>query len=229
MQFLVVDDHALIREAMTGVLTELSPGCRIVEAEDARSALAMLAENAALDLVLLDLNLPDQPGLEVLEAVVRLYPATAVVVLSGERDRATIRQALERGAQGFIPKAETRDVLVQALALILAGGTYVPKAALGSVGEPEPPTSVGSDAPHGPTPESLGLTERQIDVLALLMEGKNNKLICRGLGLAEPTVKNHVSAILRALGVTSRTEAVLAVTRLGWTFPGPGTEPSTDV
>ena len=76
-----------------------------------------------------------------------------------------------------------------------------------------------SRAGAGATPQSLGLTERQIDVLALLMQGKNNKLICRALGLAEPTVKNHVSAILRTLGVDSRTEAVLAVSRLGWTLP----------
>jgi DNA-binding NarL/FixJ family response regulator len=222
MQFLVVDDHALIREAMIGDLRELSPECVIIEAQDARSALALLAKHAGLDLVLLDLNLPDQPGLDVLESIVRLYPTTAVVVLSAERDRGTIRRALDGGAQGFIPKAETRSVLVQALALILAGGTYVPKAALGGTGEPEPSPRALSD---GPTPESLGLTDRQIDVLALLMEGKNNKLICRGLGLAEPTVKNHVSAILKALGATSRTEAVLAVTKLGWTFPRPRSEP----
>jgi DNA-binding NarL/FixJ family response regulator len=102
---------------------------------------------------------------------------------------------------------------------VLAGGVYVPPAALRGTSAPilESPAAA---AP--PSAGSLGLTDRQLEVLALLMEGKNNKLICRALDLAEPTVKNHVSAILKALGVSSRTEAVLAVTRLGLTLPRTG-------
>jgi DNA-binding NarL/FixJ family response regulator len=137
-------------------------------------------------------------------------------MLSGSRDHATMRAALDRGAQGFIPKAETREVLTGALALVLAGGVYVPPTMLAPVS----PSNPGAPKGDAVTPQSLGLTDRQLDVLALLMQGKNNKLICRALDLAEPTVKNHVSAILKALGVTSRTEAVLAVTRHGWKLPG---------
>ena len=105
------------------------------------------------------------------------------------------------------------------MALVLAGGVYVPPAALRGACAP---TQQAPAAAAPPSAGSLGLTGRQLEVLALLMEGKNNKLICRALDLAEPTVKNHVSAILKALGVSSRTEAVLAVTRLGLTLPRTG-------
>jgi DNA-binding NarL/FixJ family response regulator len=186
----------------------------VLDAADGTAALRALEGHPDTDLVLLDLDLPDQHGLQVLAVVAERHPAVAVVVLSGSRDQAAMREALARGAQGFIPKGETREVLSSALALVLAGGIYVPPSMLA----PAAPPPAGAQA-NAVTPQSLGLTERQLDVLALLMQGRNNKLICRALGLAEPTVKNHVSAILKALGVTSRTEAVLAVTRLGWTLP----------
>ncbi len=217
MKFLVVDDHALIREAMRGVLISLRTDALVLEAADARAALLALEAHPDIDLVLLDLHLPDQDGLQVLATVAEHHPAVAVVMLSGDKDGTTIRRALDQGAQGFIPKAETREVLMSALALVLAGGIYVPPAALqrSAAAAPTEPTTAAT-----PTePQTLGLTDRQLQVLALLMQGKNNKLICRALDLAEPTVKNHVSAILRALGVASRTEAVLAVTRLGLTLP----------
>jgi DNA-binding NarL/FixJ family response regulator len=164
-----------------------------------------------VDLVLLDVHLPDQDGLQVLASVVERHPAVAVVMLSGEKDQATMRRSLDLGAQGYIPKGETRDVLASALALVLAGGVYVPPAALHGAPMAAPPLP--------PDVSTLGLTDRQLEVLALLMEGKNNKLICRALDLAEPTVKNHISAILKALGASNRTEAALAVTRLGLRLP----------
>jgi DNA-binding NarL/FixJ family response regulator len=212
MKFLIVDDHSLIRDATRTLLQQLHPDAAVVEAADGAAALRALDANADTDLVLLDLDLPDQHGLQVLASIADAHPAVAVVVLSGSRDQAAMRDALDRGAQGFIPKAETREVLTGALALVLAGGVYVPPSMLAAPAQPS-----GQQA--AVTPQSLGLTERQLDVLALLMQGKNNKLICRALNLAEPTVKNHVSAILKALGVSSRMEAVVAVTRLGWTLP----------
>ena len=222
MKFLVVDDHTLIREAMRGVLLGLRSGATVLEAGDAETALSTLQAHPDIDLVLLDLHLPDQDGLQVLAAVAQRHPAVAVVMMSGDKDQATMRKALELGAQGYIPKAETRDVLASALALVLAGGVYVPPAALRGAPAPAPTPAVPAPEPSGTRAASLGLTDRQIEVLALLMQGKNNKLICRALNLAEPTVKNHISAILKALGVSSRTEAVLAVTRLGLTLPPAG-------
>lgn len=217
MKFLVVDDHALIRGALCDVLCDLRSGSTVLEAGDSCQALAALRAHSEVDLVLLDRHLPDRDGLDVLDEVRRAYPTMPVVILSGDRDPATIRQALRRGALGFVPKSETRDVLSSALALVLAGGIYVPPAALG--GDQAPPSPSTGNSGNPTSPRDLGLTERQIEVLALLMAGKNNKMICRTLGLAEPTVKNHVSAVLRALGVGSRMEAVAEVARRGWKLP----------
>lgn len=219
MKFLVVDDHALIRDAMRAIVQEVSSGATVLACSRADEALTLAGAHRDLDLVLLDLQLPDRDGLEVLAEMRTQYPATSVVMLSGTKDQATIMRALVLGAVGFIPKTESREVLVGALKLILAGGVYIPLVALPTMSSAAAPAP-GTDATKpAPTPASLGLTERQLDVLALMMRGKNNKLICRELDLAEPTVKNHVSAILKALGVSSRTEAVLTVTKFGWKMP----------
>lgn len=214
MRFVIVDDHPLVREALTGVMAQLRPDASIDVVGSAQALRIELGRPPAVDLVLLDLKLPDAHGIDLLAEISRSHLGVGVVVLSGDLDPTTVNRALQLGAVGCIPKTETRDVLVSALGLVLAGGVYVPPLALGT----GTPVTKGR---AGATPESLGLTERQLDVLALMMQGKNNKLICRALGLAEPTVKNHVSAVLRALSVDSRTEAVLAVGRLGWTLPTP--------
>jgi len=222
MRFIIVDDHPLVREALQAVLAQLRPDATVDAAGSAQALREQLARPPVVDLVLLDLKLPDAHGMDLLAEIGRHHVGVGVVVLSGDLDAATVHRSLQQGALGCIPKTETRDVLVGALSLVLAGGVYVPTMALGAA------AAMGA-VRAGPdtTPRGLGLTDRQIDVLALLMQGKNNKLICRALGLAEPTVKNHVSAILRALGVDSRTEAVLAVTRLGWTLPQPGVPTQT--
>ncbi|WP_326541470.1 response regulator transcription factor [Pseudorhodoferax sp.] len=217
MRLLVVDDHPLVREALVSVLAQLRPEAQVEGLGSARELRQALSSAPAADLVLLDLKLPDAHGMDLLVEIGRDNLGTAVMLLSGDLDAATVHRALQLGAAGCIPKTEPRDVLVSALGLVLAGGVYVPPLALAPGALKGPANRAGGET----TPQSLGLTERQIDVLSLLMQGKNNKLICRALGLAEPTVKNHVSAILRALGVDSRTEAVLAVTRLGWNLPPP--------
>jgi DNA-binding NarL/FixJ family response regulator len=212
MKYLVVDDHTLIREAMHSVLVGVDANATVLLASSGAQARAVLASEPDVDLVLLDLRLPDVDGLSLLADFRKGFPAMAVVMLSGERDPVTVRRALDAGAAGFIPKTESHEVLASALSLVLAGGVYVPREALGAL----PPMQGASQG--APSPEALGMTGRQADVLALMMKGRTNKHICRELNLAEPTVKNHVTAILRALKVSSRTEAVLAVTKLGWKF-----------
>jgi DNA-binding NarL/FixJ family response regulator len=216
MKYLLIDDHALIREAMRGVLRDLRGDADVLEAADSRQAMALVDQHDDLLLILLDLQLPDRNGLEVLAELRERYPAIAVVMLSAFNDRDTVIKALDAGAMGFIPKTDSREVLLGALRLILAGGVYIPPQALGhglpGAARPVPPAATA----RRPTPAELGLTQRQVEVLALMMQGKSNKLICRALDLAEPTVKNHVSAILKALEVSNRTEAVLAVAALGW-------------
>lgn len=219
MKALLVDDHALIRDALRSLLRELRPEVTCLEAGDGAGLQAALATHPRIDLVLLDVHLPDVDGLTLLARLRTERPATAVVMLSAATDPSVMQQALALGALGFVPKNETREVLRSALALVLAGGVYVPRQALTPV--PATPRAAAPGREGAPTPEGLGLTGRQIDVLAMLMQGKSNKLICRELGLAEPTVKNHVSAILRALGVGGRTEAMARVTQWGWQLPPP--------
>jgi DNA-binding NarL/FixJ family response regulator len=220
MKFLVVDDHALIRDAMRGVLKELQADAAVLEAASARQAMDLIPRHPELALILLDLKLPDRDGIEMLGELRERYPAISVVMLSAFNDRENVLNALDNGALGFIPKTDSREVLLGALRLVLAGGTYIPPEILAR--EPAVTTAPGKPASEKrPSPTELGLTERQVDVLALMMQGKSNKLICRALDLAEPTVKNHVSAILKTLDVTNRTEAVLAVASLGWELRPP--------
>ena len=206
MKILVVDDHVLIREALRGLFKELRPESTVLEAPDAARTMELLAEQPDIALVLLDLSLPDRDGLALLAEVRGRHPAIPVVVLSGFADRANVVRALDHGALGFIPKSAGREVMISALSLVFSGGVYIPPEIL-----PVRPKA---------SPADLGLTERQVDVLALMMQGKSNKAICRRLDLAEPTVKNHVTAILKVLGVSNRTEAVLAVSARGWQFSG---------
>jgi DNA-binding NarL/FixJ family response regulator len=209
MKILVVDDHVLIREALRGVIRELK-GAVIIEAPDSRQAIQRIAEHPDLELILLDLHLPDRNGLELLGELRERHPAIPVVMLSASVDRDDMKKALELGAQGFIPKSAQRDVMISAFNLIFAGGIYVPPEMLGRAQPASPPPR-----PSALLAADLGLTERQMDVLALMMQGKSNKAICRALDLAEPTVKNHVTAILKALKASNRTEAVIAAGALG--------------
>lgn len=217
MKILVVDDHVLIREALRGVLRELKGDAAVViEAADSRQAMRQIEQNRDVKLILLDLALPDRDGFEMLSELGVRYPTISVVVLSGYHDRDRVRKALDLGALGFIPKSAQREVMLSAFNLIFAGGIYIPPDILGRhesvTGEQAEPTPLNRQV----IGSELGLTARQIEVLALMMQGKSNKAICRALELAEPTVKIHVSAILKALKVTNRTEAVIAAGALGF-------------
>jgi DNA-binding NarL/FixJ family response regulator len=212
MKVLLIDDHVLVREAMRGVIAELQPNAAIMEASTCAAGLSLMQQHADVALVMLDLGLPDRNGFEALQELRDRYPATSVVMLSGSNDRDSVTTALTKGALGFIPKSASRDVLVNALRLILGGGIYIPPEILI---ETHPPSGPAPSATQR-SPGDLGLTPRQVEVLALMMQGKSNKLICRTLDLAEPTVKNHVSAILKALGAVNRTEAALAAAKLNW-------------
>jgi DNA-binding NarL/FixJ family response regulator len=215
MKILVVDDHLLIREALRGVLKELRSDAAVLESADSGQAMQLIAEHADIGLILLDLNLPDRDGLSVLAELRERYPATSVVVLSAQQDRGSVVKALDLGALGFIPKSAEREVMRAALELVFAGGIYIPPEILS---RQEPVLSQSIPQPPVP-PRDLGLTERQLEVLALMMRGKSNKAISRVLDLAEPTVKNHITALLRTLKVTNRTEAVISVIESGWELP----------
>jgi len=215
MKILLVDDHALIRDALRGVLKELVGDATVLEASDCHQAMRLIEAHPDLHLILLDLNLPDRDGFAMLSDVRKRYATISLVVLSASRDRETVIRALDLGALGFIPKSAPRDVMVNALRLIFGGGVYIPPEALAR-SEPKEQQPV---AERRGSPADLGFTERQMEVLALMMQGKSNKAISRILDVAEPTVKHHVTAILKALKVANRTEAVVAAGSLGWQLP----------
>jgi DNA-binding NarL/FixJ family response regulator len=144
--------------------------------------------------------------------------------MSAQQDHDSVLKALNLGALGFIPKSAPRKVILGAVQLVMSGGIYIPPQALpheeARPAQAEPPMSRRHEKSAPPaSPAELGLTERQLDVLVLMMQGKSNKAICRVLDLSEPTVKSHVSAVLKALKVTNRTEAVIAVNEMKWQLP----------
>ena len=213
MKILIVDDHPLIQEALQHVLAALDPALELIQAQDASEAHAALSREPDIDLILLDLALPDSDGFELLGDLRREWPGMPVLVLSATHDRSTVEHALDLGAMGFIPKTANTRVLLEALRLVLSGGVYLPS---------ESGRANGGIRPRAVTrPDELGLTLRQADVLKLLVQGKPNKLICRDLRLSEGTVKVHVSAILRALNVRTRTQVVIELARRGVRLDSP--------
>jgi DNA-binding NarL/FixJ family response regulator len=212
VKILVIDDHPLIAEAMRHVLQRLDRAAMVLTATRCEGGFDIAASAPDLDLVLLDMNLPGLSGIPALRIWRQRFPAVPVVIISAAEERPAMLAALAAGAAGFIPKSSSNEVMLSALNLVLAGGKYVPVQALSS-GGPSAPARMrkrGADSL-----QNLGLTARQLDVLRLIAQGKPNKLISRELGLAERTVKAHISAVFRALHVTSRTQAALAAERLG--------------
>lgn len=220
MKILVVDDHPLIREALRQVLRALDEQLELLEAPTCDESFEILRRHPDVSLILLDLTLPDVDGYEVLGRLRDEYPAMPVVVLSAADQPEAVMRALDGGAMGFIPKTSSSQLLLNALRLVLSGAIYLPLEVLRKEHDIAP---AAPRAPATPSelrdPAEIGLTGRQAQVLALLVQGKPNKLICRDLNLAEGTIKIHVTAILKTLGVLNRTQAVIAVSKLGLRLP----------
>jgi len=228
MKVLLIDDHPLILQALQSVIQSLGNDTTVVGVGSARAARDTLKADADFDLVLLDLHLGDADGFEVLVEFRRTYPALPVVVVSASDRHSDVIKAIDLGAMGFVPKRASNDSLFEALNMVMSGGIYIPPMTLGS--EPAPKQEgdtipsvlrvVGEHAQDSSFPGAkspladVGLTPRQTDVLALLLKGLPNKLIARELNLSVETVKDHVAAVLRALNVSSRTQAVLAVSQM---------------
>jgi len=205
MKILVVDDHPLILHALAEVLPSLEPKLEILGAADRQQTLIALARHPDCALVLLDLALPGAHGLDLLGELRRDHPRLPVVVLSATHDRATVGAALAAGARGFIAKTAHPRLLLDAVRTVLAGGEHVTR----DIARAPQIRADGVDI------DLLGLTQRQGDVMLLLVQGKPNKMICRDLRLSEGTVKVHVSAILKALNVHSRSQAIVELARRG--------------
>jgi len=214
LNILVIDDHPLVRDAMGQLVSRLGEQVCVYEAADSHAAMRTAREHHDLDLVLLDLNLPGLQGMAVLEQLRLECPSAPVVIVSMFKDSETILGAIRLGAMGFIPKSSDRETMLNALRLVLSGSVYLPPEL--AITEVRLDGGPGRDftARQGPSLRAE-LTGRQTQVLALVMKGRTNKEICRDLGLAERTVKAHLTAVLNALKVTSRTQAVIAANQMG--------------
>lgn len=205
MRILLVDDHELFREGLKYLLAVLDSRVEFVEAGNIEDALR-IAGGPQPDLILLDYHLPGTSRLDALKQIRATFESVAVVVLSGEEDAKIVRAAVDNGAAGFIPKSSSREILVNALSLVLAGGTYLPSSALQS----SLPFAESASKTLG-----LQLSSRQYEVLMKVIQGKPNKIIARELDISDHTVKAHLSVAFRVLGVQNRTEAVYVAAKLG--------------
>ena len=218
MKLLLVDTHALYREGLALLITRSFPELELLQAGDIAEALTQLERHADLDLMLLDLELPDAERARGLLQIRARARGVSVILLSGDTSPETLLEAIQAGAAGFIPKASPAGFMQTALRKVLDG-----RAGPAATPPAPPPAAVAVDAvvhagaeSEAATAGSLtDLTPRQRDVLRLLIEDKTNKLICRELALSESTVKTHLASIFRRLGATSRTQAVVAAARKG--------------
>lgn len=267
MKVLLIDDHPLILSALQAIIQTLDDDIDVATADTPEAAFALLAQDSGVELVLLDLSLgATVDGFDVLADLRERHPGLPVVVVSATERLSDMVRAVDMGAMGFVPKRSSNHELFEALALVLAGGVFIPPALLGLVRLPgmklseaaaaadaaagripplpqPPPPAAAYASGHPPLADAgetspallrpmvgdghgvasaglhmgmatLGLTPRQTDVLALLLKGLPNKLIARELNVSVDTIKDHVAAVLRALGVNSRTQAVLVVSRM---------------
>ena len=227
MKALLIDDHPLILSALQAVIEGLGAHISVTGVGTARAARETLTADSGFDLVLLDLQLADADGFELLSELRAAYPALPVVVVSASDRSTDVIRAIDLGAMGFVPKRASNETLFDALNMVMSGGIYVPpmimRSHLASKAAPALTTGWGVRLDDGQPGSSaraavplaaLGLTPRQTDVLALLLQGQPNKLIARALNLSVETVKDHVAAVLRTLNVSSRTQAVLAVSQM---------------
>ena len=209
MKVLIVDDHPLFRKGLAILLEGLEPDIEVLEAGSVQQALALAGDGLDVDLLLLDLGLPNCSEIDALNQVKTAFEGTPIVIVSGEEKPQLMRAAIEGGASGYVPKSSDGALTAGALRVVLAHGVYLPARLMLSL--PEAQAAAGA-APASAAPV---LSTRQRAVLMALLQGKSNKLIARELSMAEGTVKAHLWAVYQALGVTSRTMAMFRAHELG--------------
>ncbi|MDP5306639.1 response regulator transcription factor [Paracoccus spongiarum] len=201
---LIIEDHPLFGDALAMTLQSVTRIQRVVHADSLARAIEALESGRRFDVVVLDLNLPDVDGLEGLVALRRIAPDLPILLVTSIKETRVIRAALAAGAAGFVPKHSRREIFRAAFAALAAGEVYAPDL---------PAEGAPGDAPSGGATAAIRrlsqLTRQQARILDLICDGKMNKQIAYELSIAETTVKAHVTAIMRKLGVSSRTQAVL--------------------
>ena len=209
MKLLIVDDHAILREGLVALLRQFEQEAEVMQASDTAEGLRLAEAHPDLDVVFLDLNIPDRSGMDLIPIFAERFPQLPVIVLSSSEDPNDVRLALKSGAVGYVPKSASPKNILSALRLVLAGEIYVPPLMV----DLSPVASGGSARAMSEPGERL--TERQTEVLRQLCRGLSNKEISRTLELSEKTTKSHITAIFKALGVVNRTQAAAAARRAG--------------
>lgn len=207
MNILLVDDHALFREGLKTLISRLPAKACVHEAGSVEAGLALHQKIPVFSLILLDLNLPGANGLDGIRLLQQQYPSSPVVIVSGVDDDATVAAVLNRGAQGFIPKSSTAEILLKDMRTVLAGGSCWPSRHLDSNSQ--------GNAIETLVDSTIHLTPRQIDVLLRMSEGHTNKEIARDLGMSDNTVRTHLAVVFKTLGARSRTEATFLARNKG--------------
>lgn len=215
MVVLISDDHALFRYGISLALESLyGKDVTILQASNAEETRRVAQDTKDLDLILLDLMMPGLNGIADLKKFIETLPPVPVVIVSGSRQRSTIRSAIEAGARGYVLKSSNGEILKHVLPLVLSGELYIPAQAVANEEaiqdyEGASPLDEGGDF----NPDFKSLTPRETQVLKLLTLGYSNKEIARSLGMLEGTVKVHVKSIMKKLGVNNRTQAAIAANR----------------
>lgn len=207
MKLLIVDDHAILREGLVALLRQFEQGADVLQAADAAEGLRLAEAHPDLDAVFLDLNMPDQGGMEIIPVFSKRCPQLPVIVLSSSEDPSDVRLALKSGAFGYVPKSASPRNILSALQLVLSGEIYVPPLMVD--------LSAGGGSTRPAHEAGKNLTERQTEVLRQLCRGISNKEISRTLKLSEKTTKSHITTIFKVLGVVNRTQAAAAARREG--------------
>ncbi|MDX2504292.1 MAG: response regulator transcription factor [Gammaproteobacteria bacterium] len=205
MKILIADDHALFREGLTYILSEMNKDVRVLNAATSNQAIKIAENEHDLALILMDLCMPDMDGIAAIR-VIQLKAATVpIVMLTASESLHDMKQSLDAGAMGYIAKSSSASIMTSAIKLVLSGGIYIP------------PAMVHGHCQSGShTQTQIKFTPRQAEVLRLLLDGQSNKQAALYLNLSEATVKAHISAIFKVLRVSNRTQAALAAKRAGY-------------
>ncbi len=212
MDVLLVEDHPLIHEVLRAAVESAIPGSKMHGETTLAGALELAKRLKRLELVLLDLGLPGCAGIEAFHRFRKTFPKVSIAIVSATDDPDCVRDCLDAGAVGYIPKTSKASVILAALKVIAAGGRYLPPEILSP---PSETARVPRKSRAGPNAAALGLTERQLDVMRLMMKGCTNREIAESLDISEGTVKQHAHAIFQMLGVSTRTQALIAARRRG--------------
>jgi DNA-binding NarL/FixJ family response regulator len=206
-EILIADDHPLFRDALKHALSQAIPDALLLDADSVPALQTLVEAHAQADLLLLDLQMPGANGFSALAYMRGQYPGLPVIVVSGQEEAATVRRAMAHGASGYIPKSASVETIGEAVRRVLDGDIWLP---------PHLTTTPGALKPDevDAAAHIAELTPQQFRVLGMIAEGMLNKQIAFELGVSEATIKAHMTAIMRKLGVSNRTQVALCASQL---------------